>query len=124
MRTINYYREYEVVLERCKKQRHIDNFSILGKTYGLFYGATQDGICGVGGLLKLNEEDMFSLKLNCVCGTNTIVELLALWCLVKFASMLGIDTLHSFGDFIVIINQEKKIWPLQVISLDQWCFRI
>ena len=84
----------------------------------------QDVICVAGTLLKLNEEHVFNLKLNCGHGTNTKVKLFSLWCLVKFFSMMGIDTLHIFGDSLVMVNWEKQIWPLQVISLDQWCFRI
>ena len=84
----------------------------------------QDGICSVGALLKINDEHIFSHQLNCGHGTNTKAELLTLLCLVKFVIVLGIDTLHIFGVLLVIVNWKKKIWPLQVISLEQWCYNL
>ena len=74
-----------------------------------FDEAEQDGICNVGALLQINDEHIFSHKLNCGHGTNTKVELLAFWCLVKKIIILDIDTLHIFGDSLVIVNWEKKI---------------
>ena len=51
-------------------------------------------------------------------GTNTKVELLALWCLAKFASILRIDTMNVYGDSMVIVNWAKKLGSLPVLLLE------
>ena len=80
--------------------------------------AAQDGICCASILLRINEEHLLRIKLNCGKGNNTKDELLALWFLVIFYSILGIDTLNIYGDFLVIINWEKELWTLHVITLN------
>ena len=70
----------------------------------LFGAVAQDCICGSVSLVRINDEHNFKLKLNFGQGTKTKDELLSLWCLVKFTTTLGIDTIYIFGDSLVIVN--------------------
>ena len=74
-----------------------------------FDHVAQDGICCASILLRINEEHLLRIKLNCGKGNNTKDELLALWFLVNFDSILGIDTLNIYGDSLVVVNWSKGI---------------
>ena len=121
LRIINMYKEYDVVTKKKKKVRQFCNLPPLSTTYDFFDGVVKDGICGVGYVLKINEDDHIKLRLNYNLHSNTKAELMALWCLLLFASSLGIDSIQIFGYLLVIIKWEKKLCSLQIISLHHWC---
>ena len=54
-------------------------------SWSYFDGASQGGICGTWIILHINEDNVFNLWMNCGIGLNTKAELMALWCLLKFA---------------------------------------
>ena len=64
----------------------------------------KDGRCGARAIFRINDENLFIFRLNFGNGTNTKVELLALWCLIKIFTLLGIDSLSIFGDSLMIIR--------------------
>lgn len=52
---------------------------------GFFDGAQQNGICGAGMVIRIRNSSSYRLKLGVGCGSNTKVELVALWGLLYFA---------------------------------------
>lgn len=68
--------------------------------------------------------EVFKLRLKCGSGTNTNAEFLALWCLLRFITFLGIDSIRLSGDSLTTVNWARKTVDLQAIDLIQWCNRI
>lgn len=56
-------------------------------------------------------------------GTNTQVELLALWCLLSFARHLDLHHFSILGTSHVIIDWASDRSRLQSLSLQHWCMR-
>jgi ribonuclease HI len=73
---------------------------------GFFDGASQDRgeKCGARAVLKCRVLGTYIIKMNCRSGTNTRVELLALWCILFFAYYKKITRLQLVGDSNVIID--------------------
>ena len=57
---------------------------------GYFDGPALRGLCGGGMVLKFFESHIFQHLMGCGVGTNTRVELLALWGLLKFVYDIGL----------------------------------
>jgi ribonuclease HI len=62
--------------------------------------------------------------MNCGRGTNTRGELLALWCILFFASYKKVTRLQLVGDSKIIIDWFTNDNNLQVISLQPWMTKI
>jgi ribonuclease HI len=73
---------------------------------GFFDGASQDrgDKCGAGDVLKCPKLGTFIIKMNCDSGTNTRVELLALWCILFFVFYKKVTRLQLVGDSKAIID--------------------
>ena len=71
LRIINLYKEYDVVTKKKKKVRQFCNLPPLSTMYDFFDGVVKDGICGVGYVLKINEDDHIKLRLNYNLHSNT-----------------------------------------------------
>lgn len=79
-----------------------------------FDGASQmDGEqCGVGVVMKLQDDRVYKLGLGCGIGTNTTGELLSLWCLLFYATVKHLSFLHVVGDSKIIIDWLNEICRL------------
>ena len=98
----------EMHKEVAQKSNAIRSSPVFGKdlAWRFFYGACQgkEGRYGGGMALFLGEKHYFHLQLRASVGTNTRVELLALWGLLFFARSKGILSLQVVEDSKVIIN--------------------
>ena len=83
LRIMNMFKDYAIVKNMKKKERQICDFPPLSSTYGFFDGDAKDGRCGAGGVLRINREHYFKLKLNYGSRSNTKAEMMTLWCLNK-----------------------------------------
>jgi len=66
----------------------------------------------------------FEVWMGCGSGSNTRVEMLALWMLLSFACWLGISKLQVLGDSQVILEWANQKYKLQVASLQHWSSRV
>ena len=73
---------------------------------------------------SLNKEHYFTLSLGVGKGINTKVEMLILWGLLQFSSLIGILDICIFGDSKLIIEWINGNYNLQVLLLKHWCRRI
>jgi len=71
-----------------------------------FYGASQEwGVkYGARAVLKCPVLGTYIIKIICGSGTNTMVEILALWCIIYFACYKKVTRLQLVGDSKVIID--------------------
>ena len=76
---------------------------------------------GAGVFLAISHVHSFHIKLGCGSSTNTRVELLALWSLLYWEKVLGLPSLHIFGDSCVIINWAIGKAALACLALDNCC---
>ena len=77
-----------------------------------FDGACQNGIMGCGAWIKLSSSDRFHISWNAGPGSNTRVELLALWSGLFVAHNPGIQNIHIYGDsktIIHVINNDSSL---------------
>lgn len=88
-----------------------------------FDGAARDGLCAVGGVIYLNENHLFSLRLNDGRGSNMKAEVMALWMGLKTANIFGLVNLRVFGDSRVTIKWALQEFRITVIDLNYWCQR-
>ena len=113
----------DINLSNKTKRRYL-----LGTTFfcaeGFFYGASSNFSYGYGMVLSLNKDHYFSLILGGGRGTNTKDELLSLWGLLQFSSLIGISYINIFGDSKVIIEWMIDKYNLQVLLIKQWCQRV
>lgn len=94
------------------------------KPVAFFDGPEVDGRCAVGGVIFINKEHYYTLRLNCGRCTNTKVELLGLWSVLTVSHAFGHFALSIFGDSRVTIKWAKGDYELNVIFLYKWCCRI
>lgn len=71
-------------------------------------------------VLHLTENHLFFVKLGSGFGTNSRVELLVLWGLLKFALLKIILHIQIFGDSRVTVDWATRVSSLQVL-LEHWC---
>ena len=69
----------------------------------------------------MSQSHFFYIKMGCGHNTNIRAELLALWVLLHFAKVIGIPTLHVYGDSYVIINWANDKAALSALDLNCWC---
>ena len=75
-------------------------------------------------MIHLNASYSIIFSLGCGSSTNTRAELLALWDLLYIAKEIRMPYLHVFGDSSVVINREKEVSSLSIMSLEAWCVNI
>ena len=90
--------------------------------WGFFNGASQNHTkeCGVGFSLYLSHEDYYLLKLGIGEGKNTRVKLLALWGLLYFNRLQGIDKIQMDGDSKVVVYWFDNRSKIQIQVLTPW----
>ena len=114
----------EMHKEVAQKSNAIRSSPVFGKdlAWRFFYGACQgkEGRYGGGMALFLGEKHYFHLQLRASVGTNTRVELLALWGLLFFARSKGILSLQVVEDSKVIINWFLRLNELSFVVLERW----
>lgn len=90
--------------------------------WSFFDGASQgsEGCCGASMILYLDERHFFLLELGATEGSNTHVELLALWGLLFFANSKGLSSLQIARDSRVVINWFLGVSELSSIVLERW----
>ena len=69
-----------------------------------FDGAQQEGVCGCGAWLKLDNGERYNISWNGGPGTNNKAELLALWSGLLVALHLMIPCINIYGDSQVVIG--------------------
>lgn len=89
-----------------------------------FDGAASGGHCAAGGIIHLNPDHYFTLKLNCGRGSNMKAEILRLWCVMMVASCFGLSNVAIFGDSRVTINWDWGEHKMDNLPLSHWCSRI
>ena len=72
-------------------------------------------------ILEEHASFFFCIKMGHGNDTNTREELMALWELLHFSKVIGIPTLHVYGDSYVIINWENDKKTLFALDLDCQC---
>jgi ribonuclease HI len=75
--------------------------------WGFFDGASQQNICGGGGLLFLSASHYFIMTFGFRPGTNNFAELMSLKLLIAFTIEKGCLSLKVYGDSLNIINWIK-----------------
>ena len=106
---------------KALKVRDIGPKPVLAFPCGFFDGAASDNIGGSGFVIYLNEHHLFSFTMGCGHSTNTRVELLASWAVLKFSLMMGLPIHLIFGDSKVIISWLNRSAALDVPTLMHWC---
>ena len=97
---------------------------VLAFPCGFFYGFASDNIGGSGFVIYLNEHHFFSFTMGCGHSTNTRVELLASWAVLKVSLMMGLPIHLIFGDSKVIISWLNRSVTLDVPTQMHWCQNI
>ena len=64
--------------------------------WGFFYDAQKNGWCSAGMVLFIRCNRVIKSKMGCGKDTNTLAELLSLWGLLWFASIMGHHGVESF----------------------------
>ena len=106
-----------------KKQRirNIGLSPMMKYPCGFFDGAAAGNIGGVGFVIHLNVDYCISFSLGCGSRSNTRVELLALWAILRVSELMGLPMHSIFGDSLVIISWLNRLSTLNVPSLSHWC---
>lgn len=118
------------MLDNCKmdisklKTDRVSTFNFKVDRPVLFFdGASQAGICAVGGVIYLNETHCFTVKLKCGKGSNMKAELMALWCVLKVANIFGLTNIKVYGDSRVTIKWAEGKFKINVLNLRHWAIR-
>ena len=89
---------------------------------GYFDDVANDGRCGAGMVLLVNDSLSFRLLMNVGSGTNTKSELLALWGLLFFAFHKNYCDLHVRGDSLVTIDWDLGNHSIRSLDLETLAF--
>ena len=98
--------EFHLKKDSSIKARVLKDIMNIG-AYGFFDDAAKDGIFVVGVVLRISNSHSYNFQLQCGTVSNMKVELLALWCLCKIASILDVVILKVYGDSRVTIKWEQ-----------------
>ena len=79
---------------------------------------------GSGFFIYINDMHFFSFSMGCGRSSNTRVELLACWAILKVSLLMGIPIQLIYGDSMVIISWLNRLSALDVPSLMHWCCNI
>ena len=88
-----------------------------------FNGAQQEGKCGAGMVIRLNDSHVINLNMGVGDGTNTFVDLISLWGLLWFTKKRGLLQLQIFGDSKIVIDWVNGLNSLQSLSFYCWLRR-
>ena len=91
---------------------------------GYFDGAAQETICGCGVWLRISPECNYKLHWNGGVETNMKSEIMALWGLMWWASLLDADYIWIMGDSKVLIDHLNHKVKINMDSLSHWLCRI
>ena len=86
-----------------------------------FDRATTEHMRGAGFVIFINDDHFFSFSMGCGSSSNTRVELLALWAIIRVSKLMGLPMHMIFGDSLVIISWINRLASLKVPSLNHWC---
>jgi ribonuclease HI len=81
-------------------------------------------LCGVGGVLNIDEHTKFRWTLNCGRGTNSRAELMGAWATLTLATRLYVYDLYVLGDSKIIIDWLNRKGSIMVENLYGWKERI
>ena len=87
---------------------------------GFFVGASPDGVCGAGLVIKLDNHKMSKGRLKAGIGTNTRAEVIGLWSLLFCAKFWGLKHLQVLGDSQVIINWALGKAQMKSMEFNHW----
>jgi len=87
------------------------------KPWGFLDGASQNDLCGEGGLLYLSNDHFFEISFGLGEGSNNFAELMSLKMLLIFAAEKGCQNLALFGDSVNVINWVNGIQQCKHIRL-------
>ena len=96
--------EFNIIKEMVNIEWLFSLILIVLVQWGYFDGAQNNGLCGAGMVLKLDEFWVFNLWMGACTGTNIRAYLLALWSLLWFVIRLWILHVQIVGDSKVIID--------------------
>ena len=91
---------------------------------GFVYGVKQEGVCGVGMLLKINSKFEFKCYMRAGRGTNSRAELLALWGILFIAKKWMIKDNLIVADSQVMISWAMGVENLQSLLLAPWMMKV
>ena len=109
---------------KIKKIQNIGSIPLKAYPCGFFDGVAAKNIGGSGFVIYLSASHYFSFSMGCGYSTNTRVELLALWAVLKVILMMGLPLQLIYGDSMVIISWLNRLSTLDVPSLMHWCIDI
>ena len=79
---------------------------------------------GAGAIIWINDEEYYMLMMNYGQGTNTRLEMMALWIILFFSKSKGILLSRVFGDSKFIIDWVNNKNDIQVLQLIPWMDKI
>ena len=101
-----------------KNPKQLSSLSyVLNSAFGFFDGASCEGKCRCGMVLKLNESHFFRLWMGSGIGSNAKAGLLGCWALLEFTRMIELNALQVFGDSKAIIQWEKGKYILKILTI-------
>ena len=83
-----------------------------------FDGATKDGFCGVGMVIRMENSLSYKLRMDAGRGTNTKSELLVLWGLLYFSFQKKILDLYVLVDSKVIIDWALDKHNIHIVDME------
>lgn len=89
-----------------------------------FNASATNGCCAIGGVIYINKDHYFTLKLNCGNGTDTKAEMIGLSCVLAMSEHFGFHEISVYGDSRVTIKWAQGAFNINVITLHHWCCRI
>ena len=117
---INLFKEYQNAIKEKNPKILYVPFHNCFLDVGYFDGASSNGEFSCGMILFLNNDHFFNPCLGGGLVSNTKVELLSLFGLLHFASLIGILDINICGDSQVIIDWLNGSSNLHVLLLKHW----
>ena len=123
IRGINLFKDYETINNR-KFKKNCPLVDVSSAVVGYFDGASNLNHCGCGMVLVLNKDHFFNLCMGGSLGSNTKAELLSLFGLLHFASLIVISDISVYGDSKVLIDWLNGSTNLHVLLLKHWIHKV
>ena len=92
-------------IQKCRVLHH--PFFPEGCPIGYFDGAEQNGVCGAGYIIRINNQEVIKGWMKAGIGTNTREKVLSLWALLSVAGRRGVRRIAVAGDSKIVIGWEK-----------------
>lgn len=110
---------------KLKKDVYLDlSMELSAFPRAFFDGAEQNGSCGCGFLIMVNENFHFSIHWNGGKGSNSKAEVMAVVGLLKFCLFLDIQDVTVFGDSKVMVDFVSRKNHILISHLAGWLDRI